>query len=196
MIFALYIFCLLFLIPGQAVSQEPASQDVTRKLAPEKQEAIKQVFPWLENTQSAQMGPYQIFRPNKPENAEIWVVGPEPSKLVSINNNRVTVVIDTGGIGIDDRDSNGVYETISYEIIDSKGKIIGSVYDWDRDGVLDTKTVFSGDLDIPPKVYISIAEQWRLLTHQDGRAWVTIGDELVEVKKVGPKYDAIRQNEP
>jgi hypothetical protein len=194
--FALYIFCLLFLVPGQAISQESASQDATRDLAPGMQEAMKQLFPWLENSHSIQMGPYQLFRPNEPENSELWVVGPEQSNLVSINRNRVAVIVDVGGIGIDDRDSDGIYEAISYETIDSNGKVNGSVYDWDRDGVLDFKTVFSGKQIISPKVYVSIAGQWRLLTHKDDRSWVTIEDETVEVKKVGPKYVPVRQAGP
>ena len=194
--FAPYIICLFLLLPSLSFSQETTSNDVTRNLSPEMQQAMKQLFPWLENAQSAQMGPYQIYRPNESENTDIWVVGPEPSKAVSINKNRVTVVVDTGGIGIEDRNSDGVYEVINYETIDTNGKVTGTVYDWDRDGVLDFKTVFSGSQDIPPKVYVSIAEQWSLLTKRDGRFWATNGEHTVEVKRDGPKYVPVRQDEP
>jgi hypothetical protein len=194
--FAHYIFCLLLLLPSVAFSQETVSNDVTRNLSPEMQQAMKQLFPWLENAQSAQMGPYQIYRPNEPENADIWVVGPEPSKVVSINKNRVTVVVDTAGVGIEDRNGDGVYEVINYETIDSNGKVAGTVYDWDRDGVLDFKTVFSGSQEIPPKLYVNIAEQWRLLTKKDGRFWATVDEQTIEVKKDGSKYVPVRQGEP
>jgi hypothetical protein len=191
-----YISCLLLFILGLTFSQESASNDVTRNLSPEMREAMKQLFPWLEDAQSVQMGPYQIFRPNDPKNADIWVVGPDPSKAVSINSNRVTVVVDIGGIGIDDRNDDGVYEVINYETIDSSGKVTGTVYDWDRDGVLDFKTVFSGDPSIPPEAYVNLSGNWHLLIHKDGRAWVNIENEIVEVKKVGNKFVPVQQGNP
>jgi len=196
MMFAYYIFCLLLLLPSLAFSQVTVSNDITRNLSPEMRQAMKQPFPWLENAQSAQMGPYRIYRPNEPENTDIWVVGPDPSKVVSINKNRVTVVVDTAGVGIEDRNGDGVYEVIDYETIDSNGKVTGTVYDWDRDGVLDLKIEFSGSQEIPPKVYVNIAKQWHLLTKKDGRIWATVNDQTIEVKKDGPKYVPVLQDEP
>ena len=125
--FVPYILFLFLLLASVAFSQETASNDVTRYLSPEMQQAMKQLFPWLGNAQSAQMGPYQIYRPNEPENMDLWVVSPKPSKAVSIDKNSVTVVVDTGGVGIEDRNSDGVYEVISYETIDSEGKVTGTV---------------------------------------------------------------------
>lgn len=183
-----FILILIFFCANQVFAQEVVTGDITQNLEPEMREGMKSLQPWMADAQAVKFGPYKIYRPNDETSPKIWINGPRSEQLVSIDKNQVVIGSDTGTVGTDDRDGDGLYETVTYDILGTNGKVSGTVYDWNRDGDIDMKVFFSGVKDEPAKVFVMLSGQWGQISKKDGRLWVATDDKDIEVKKVGLRY--------
>lgn len=180
------LLALLF-CANQVSAQDVVTGDITQNLEPEMQDALKNIQPWMQDAQAVEFGPYKIYRPNDETSTNIWVVGPEPDRVSFIDKNQSVIVIGTSTFGVDDRDRDGQYETVTYETLGADGEVTGTVYDWNRDGDLDMKVTFSGG-EAPPKVLVPFSGQWRQISKKDGRVTVSVDGKDVEVQKEGYRY--------
>ena len=101
-------------------------------------------------------------------------------------------------LDIVDRDNDGVYEKVSYGIIDSNGKPIGTVYDSDRDGELDIKFMYPGTSD--QKIYARINDKWHplIIENKDNgsKTYVHINGDKREVKSTSGKFQIVETSKP
>ena len=195
--------CLLFFIcfvligePSNIFAQKIVAVDATQKLDPEAQDFMKQLTSKLTDAKVVEIGPYKII--SQSNNEMLWVEGPVPSNIIEITENNVTVMTGISGVTVDDRDNDGVYEKVSYGIIDSNGKPIGTVYDSDRDGELDIKFMYPGTSD--QKIYARINDKWHplIIENKDNgsKTYVHINGDKREVKSTSGKFQIVETSKP
>jgi|GEM_PF-6047645 len=183
---------LIFMLSASLTSaQEIFEGNVIQEFEPKSRELMLQLEPWLKEAQAIQMGPYKIFRPKENNNPKLWVTSPSNFELIAIDENSISIMLKDnshGGVLLSDGNEDGIFEQLSYEILDPQSGKSGTVFDWDRDGETDLKIIFSGEQNTPADVSVRLLGQWQKLIRKDKKSWVSINGEMKEIKKEGPKY--------
>jgi len=139
------IFVLVALISfllGRASRPPVTTIDVTQSWPKELRAAMLQIEPWLQTAQAVRLGKYIIYTPKETNTYKLRIMTDPLKKYIDIDENNISIDFNTAvhdSISITDKDKDHSRRSISYNIFDDQGTVIGTVIDFGRDGQLDNK---------------------------------------------------------
>jgi len=169
---------------------EMGLNDVTEYLSTTSEEKLLKMYPWIRPASVTRVGRYLVFSDSMPDANLLFVpVVQGGRRSLSFERDRILIGVDVTTpefVEIKDNDSDGILETISYDILDGTGNTIGIVYDFDRDGTPDMKTLRKGAAkEGQEDEYLNISGAWFPSSFRDGACGIVEGGTWKPVRKVG-----------
>jgi hypothetical protein len=189
----LQVVCLFIclLIPCSVVARDNCLiADTTTQLTEAERAFLKFAGAgWMQEALVCDLGHYKVAVPAKNPGAQILIwtdthrvlfiqegIGLIVNQPVPGPMNKFSIV------NLQDRNNDGIYDCLSYDVLDQEGEIKVSVFDENLDGEPETKMVMV-DKD-NTNVYAWIEEGWRLVKKRG----ITINGKWRKVKKLNDKW--------